>query len=99
MARTPTRRDFIRDLGLGAASLPFLLNLPGLGFASSAGRKQRLVVIFSPNGVVPKAFWPEETGTDFKLPKSLEPLEPFKKQTLILHGVCDRVRGDGDAHM
>ena len=45
MARSLTRRDFIRDLGLGAASLPFLLNLPGLGFANTAGRKQRLVPI------------------------------------------------------
>ena len=46
-----TRREFIRDLGLGAASLPFILNLPSLGFANQAKRKQRLVVIFSPNGV------------------------------------------------
>src|SRR5262249_51269871 len=27
------------------------------------------------------------------------PLEPFKGRMLTLHGVCDRVRGDGDAHM
>ncbi|MGL4551842.1 MAG: DUF1552 domain-containing protein [Gemmataceae bacterium] len=99
MAQSATRRDFIRDLGLGAASLPFLLNLPGLGFANQAARKRRLVVIFSPNGVVPGAFWPAEEGADFKLPTILEPLEPFKKQALVLHGVCDRVRGDGDAHM
>ncbi|NBO90989.1 MAG: DUF1552 domain-containing protein [Planctomycetia bacterium] len=99
MVRTTDRRDFIRELGLGAASLPFLGNLPGLGFANQARRKQRLVVIFSPNGVVPNAFWPTEQGSDFKLPKSLEPLEPFRKQTLVLNGVCDRVRGDGDAHM
>jgi hypothetical protein len=94
-----TRRDFIRDLGLGAASLPFILNLPSLGFANQAKRKQRLVVIFSPNGVFPPAFWPDEEGENFTLKESLKPLEPFKKQTLILNGVCDRVRGDGDNHM
>lgn len=94
-----TRRDFIRELGLGAAAVPFILNLPSLGFANQTGRKQRLVVIFSPNGVVPKAFWPEKQGADFELPKSLEPLTPFQKQTLVLNGVCDRIRGDGDAHM
>ena len=33
------------------------------------------------------------------LKESLSPLEPFKNRTLTLHGVCDRVRGDGDAHM
>src|SRR5262249_1528713 len=29
----------------------------------------------------------------------LKPLEPFQKKTLVLHGVCDKVRGDGDNHM
>jgi hypothetical protein len=93
------RREFIRDLGLGTASLPFILNLPSLGFANQAKRKQRIVVIFSPNGVFPPAFWPDEEGANFTLKASLKPLEPFKKQTLILNGVCDRVRGDGDNHM
>src|SRR5262245_65920025 len=57
-----SRREFVRDLGLGAATLPFVLNLPSLGFANQAKRKQRLVVMFSPNGVVPPAFWPDEEG-------------------------------------
>ena len=65
-----TRREFIRDLGLGAAAVPFILNLPSLGFANQARRKQRLVVMFSPNGVVPGAFWPAEQGETFKLPGS-----------------------------
>jgi hypothetical protein len=99
VTRSRTRREFIRDLGLGAATLPFLLNLPSLGFANQERRKQRLVVMFSPNGVVPPAFWPKEEGESFTLPESLTPLEPFQKQTLILHGVCDKVRGDGDSHM
>ena len=55
--------------------------------------------MFSPNGVVPKAFWPDEEGEEFTLKESLKPLEPFQDRTLILHGVCDRVRGDGDNHM
>src|SRR5438093_1461093 len=99
MPSAPTRRAFIRDLGLGAASLPFILNLPSLGFANQARRKQRLVVLFSPNGIVPSAFWPTEEGANFTLKKILEPLAPFKSQTLVLHGVCDKVRGDGDNHM
>ncbi|MFO0809076.1 MAG: DUF1552 domain-containing protein [Gemmataceae bacterium] len=94
-----TRRDFLRDLGLGAAALPFVLNLPSLGFANQGKRKQRLVVMFSPNGVFPKAFWPDEEGNTFTLKESLTPLEPFKDRTLTLHGVCDKVRGDGDNHM
>ena len=99
MGTQSNRRDFLRDLGIGAAALPFVLNLPSLGFANQARRKQRLVVMFSPNGVVPPAFWPDEEGEKFTLKESLKPLEPFKARTLILRGVCDKVRGDGDAHM
>ena len=99
MSPTRTRREFIRDLGIGAAALPFILNLPSLGFANQGRRKQRLVVLFSPNGVVPSAFWPDEEGPLTALKESLKPLEPFKERTLVLHGVCDKVRGDGDNHM
>ncbi|HEV2948630.1 MAG TPA: DUF1552 domain-containing protein [Gemmataceae bacterium] len=94
-----TRREFIRDLGISAAALPFVLNLPSLGFANQGQRKQRLVIMFSPNGVVTDMFWPEAEGKLIALKESLRPLEPFKDRTLMLHGVCDKVRGDGDAHM
>jgi Protein of unknown function (DUF1552) len=94
-----TRREFIRDLGIGAAALPFVLNLPSLGFANQQKRKQRLVVIFSPNGVFPPAFWPDEEGDEFTLKEIVKPLEPFQDRMLMLRGVCDKVRGDGDNHM
>jgi hypothetical protein len=94
-----TRREFIHGLGLGAAALPFILNLPSLGFANQQRRKQRLVVMFSPDGVVPPAFWPDAEGPLSTLKESLKPLEAFKDRTLVLHGVCDKVRGDGDNHM
>lgn len=94
-----SRRDFLRRLGIGSAALPFVLNLPSLGFANQERRKQRLVVMFSPNGVVPTTFWPSEEGKEFTLKESMKPLEPFQERTLILHGVCDKVRGDGDNHM
>ena len=93
------RRELIRDLGIGAAAIPFILNLPSLGFANQQRRKQRLVILFSPNGVVPSTFWPDEQGPSFTFKESLKPLEPFKNRTLILHGVSDKVRGDGDNHM
>jgi hypothetical protein len=99
MSSIRTRREFVRDLGVGAAAIPFLLNLPSLGFANQQKRKQRLVILFSPNGIVPNTFWPTEEGEKFTLKESLTPLEPFQNKTLILNGVCDRVRGDGDGHM
>jgi hypothetical protein len=96
---TRLRREFLRTVGVGAAALPFVLNLPGLGFANTVGRKKRLVIMFSPDGVIPSAFWPDEEGDDFELKESLKPLEPFQDRMLTLHGVCDKVRGDGDNHM
>jgi len=79
--------------------VPFVLNLPGLAFANQLKRKQRIVFVFSPNGVVRKNFWPDETGSDFKLKEILEPLEPYQDKLLVLNGVCDKLRGDGDNHM
>jgi len=99
VAHRSTRREFIRDLGIKAAAFPFLMNLPSLGFANGQTRKKRLVVMFSPNGVVPSTFWPDEEGDSFQLKESLSPLEAFRDRSLILHGLCDKVRGDGDSHM
>ena len=99
MGPTRNRRAFLRELGLSGAVLPFLLNLPSLGATTEPVRKKRLVIMFSPNGVFPKHFWPDEEGANFTLKESLSPLEPFKDRMLSLHGVCDKVRGDGDNHM
>lgn len=94
-----SRREFIRQLGIGAAAAPFVCNLPSLGLANTDGRKQRLVVLFSPNGVVPPQFWPDTEGEAFTLKECLQPLAAFQSQMLILRGISNRVRGDGDGHM
>src|SRR5947207_8513419 len=93
------RREFIKQFGLSAASLPFLVGLPSLGLASPARPRQRLVVMFSPNGTIPSAYWPEEEGRSFELKEIMTPLEPLKDRMLVLHGLCNKVRGDGDSHM
>src|SRR6516225_2295903 len=94
-----SRREFMRDLGIGATALPFVLNLPSLGFANQQRRKQLLVIVFSPDGVIPPAFVPDEEGSSFTFKEILKPLEPFRNRTLVLHGVCDQLHGDGDNHM
>ena len=100
MAIVRNRREFLRELGISGAVLPFLMNLPSLAAAPEATRKKRLIIMFSPNGVFPKTFWPDgDDETNFALKESLSPLEPFKSKMLTLHGVCDKVRGDGDNHM
>src|SRR5438093_4395664 len=93
------RRQFIKQFGISTASLPFLMGLPSLGLASPARPRQRLIVMFSPNGTIPTAYWPDEKGREFKLKEIMTPLEPFKERMLILHGVSNKVRGDGDNHM
>lgn len=55
--------------------------------------------MFSPNGTLPGEFWPDQQGADFSFKSILQPLEPFKKQMLVLHGIANKVRGDGDSHM
>ncbi len=93
------RRQFLRDLGISAAALPFLSGLPELTGATLPQRRQRLVIMFSPNGTLPDEFWPEQEGAGFDLKSILKPLEPFKDRTLVLHGIANKVGGDGDHHM
>lgn len=99
MNTAKSRREFLRELGLSAAAIPFVLNLPSIGLAQTAARKQRLVIMFSPNGIVPPNFWPDETGEAFKLKDILTPLAPYQSRMLMLQGMSNRVRGDGDNHM
>ena len=99
MSFQPTRRDFLRNFGVSAAALPFISHLPAIATIGKGLRKKRLVIIFTPDGIVPNTFWPDEVGANFKLKSILEPLAPFQNRMLTLRGVSDRVRGDGDGHM
>ena len=92
-------RQFIRDIGVSTAALPFITGLPSLGLAATTPPRQRLVVMFSPNGTIPKNFWPDATGSDFELKEIMKPLAPFRDRMLVLNGLNNRVRGDGDSHM
>ncbi|MEX1049502.1 MAG: DUF1552 domain-containing protein [Akkermansiaceae bacterium] len=94
-----TRRHFLRQLGLSAAALPFLPVLPSLAQSPAGKNPQRIIFMFTPNGTIPPEFWPDEIGPDFKLKRILAPLEPFKNRLLTLHGVSNKIRGDGDGHM
>lgn len=95
-----SRRRFLRELGVSAAALPFLSGLPGLNAAEGGGAgKQRLIIMFSPNGTIPWEFWPEGEGENFKLKQILQPLTPFQDRLLTLRGIHNKVGGDGDRHM
>ncbi|HLO98150.1 MAG TPA: DUF1552 domain-containing protein, partial [Fimbriimonas sp.] len=95
-----SRREFLKALGVSAAAMPFLMGLPSFAYGNPAPeRKKRLVILFSPDGIVPSTFWPDTEGFGFIFKESLKPLANFRDKTLILKGVSDRVRGDGDNHM
>ncbi|MCH7919079.1 MAG: DUF1552 domain-containing protein [Planctomycetes bacterium] len=98
-----TRRQILRDLrdlGVSALALPFLSGLPSLyGDTIPTLRKQRLVLVFSPNGTVPSRFWPDQTGKGFECTPILKPLEPYRERMLIMKGISNKIRGDGDSHM
>ncbi len=93
------RRQFLRHLGVSAAALPFLAGLPSLTGAPLPQRRQRLVIMFSPNGTLPQDFWPDAAGDELVFKPILQPLEPFRDRTLMLHGIANKIRGDGDGHM
>lgn len=93
------RRQFLRELGISAAALPFLTGLPSATGAPAPQKRQRLVIMFSPNGTLPNEFWPDQQGADFSFKSILQPLESLKDRMLILHGIANKVRGDGDSHM
>lgn len=94
-----TRRNFLSQLGISAAAANLMLNLPSLAHGAEAVRKQRLVFVFSPNGVIPKHFWPDKDGAELELKRILQPLSDVKDQVVTLKGMCNRIKGDGDGHM
>ncbi|HAD21227.1 MAG TPA: hypothetical protein DCF87_03825, partial [Opitutae bacterium] len=95
------RRTALKQLGLSSLSLPVLTQSSSLfaDAAKKASPKQRLIVMFSPNGTIPDQFWPEKIGEDFEHKTILKPLEPFHDQMLVLRNLHNKVRGDGDNHM
>lgn len=96
------RRHFLKQLGVTAGAAPFLAGLPGFSSViagEAKGPRKRLIVMFSPNGTIPDEFWPDNTDGKLNFKRILKPLEPLKNRTAVLHGISNRIGGDGDRHM
>ncbi len=94
-----SRRTVLRGLGT-AIALPWLESLlPAAALAGSAARAapRRLAFIYLPNGIHMPAWTPSQEGQLTTLPSTLEPLEPFRQQLLVLSGLTlDKARPHGD---
>jgi hypothetical protein len=93
-----TRRAALQGMGV-AVGLPFLESLmPAVGQAATAAAPpRRMAFIYVPNGVNMAEWTPTTLGSGFALPRTLEPLAPFRNELLVLSGLtCDKARPNGD---
>lgn len=87
MRNALSRRTVLRGIGTTMA-LPFLeAMMPSARAADIASRPKRLQVFYSPNGMMMKDFVPQTVGSDFAMPSSLAPLEPFRKYVSVFSGL------------
>jgi Protein of unknown function (DUF1552) len=100
-ARQISRRTLLRGAG-AAMALPWLeaMGPPSLsaGSVTDGPLPRRMAFFYVPNGVHLPDWIPHETGTQFALPATLQPLAPFKDDLLVLTGLAQRnadALGDG----
>ncbi|MDA8746327.1 DUF1552 domain-containing protein [Rubripirellula amarantea] len=94
------RRTFLRGLG-AAIALPALESMTPTASAAPASASgvapQRLAFCYVPNGIHMPDWVPEKVGTDFALPKILEPLADVRQHVSVLSGLdCDSAMPHGD---
>ncbi len=91
------RRRFLRNLGVCMA-LPALESFSSRLLAASAGSAVattatgaplRTAFLYFPNGAIPAAWWPAETGSDFTLNRTMAPLANVKQHLQVLGGLAD----------
>ncbi|ACY12674.1 DUF1552 domain-containing protein [Haliangium ochraceum] len=100
-----SRRAMLRGLGGSMVALPFLDAMVGIGRRAEAQTlafPKRIVMWYTPNGTVPKNFWPEAPGSlaDSALSPILQPLSEHRNDMLVLGGIdlMTSYDGPGDAH-
>jgi hypothetical protein len=96
------RRTFLKGLGTTIA-LPVLeAMVPVKSFAALAETAKtayptRVAWLYVPNGINMSLWTPTQTGSDFELPSTLEPLKNLRSEISVLTGLtCDKARPHGD---
>src|SRR6185312_1270576 len=85
------RRRFLRGLGACIALPAFASFEPVRALAAPILAKApvRMAFLYVPNGIIPAAWWPEETGSNFALPATLQPLEKLRDKFQLISGLQD----------
>lgn len=104
MKLQPTRRHFLKGLGL-AVALPAMESvMPRVAQAASgtavtpAGDPLRSCFLYVPNGVNTEKWFPEGTGKDYKSNATMKPLENLRSEFQIVSGLAHEhgfANGDG----
>lgn len=83
-----SRRTLLRGLG-AALAVPFLDAMVPSGLRGQTSPKpaRRFQAFYVPNGMAMEYWSPSGEGRDFELSPILEPLAPFRDQTLVLSGI------------
>lgn len=99
IAQPVSRRRFLRGCGT-ALALPWMGSLiPGRVSADEASKPPiRAAFIYFPNGVWEKLWVPEQTGRDYQLSPSLEPLADIRDDVLVISGLDKKHSHGGDGH-
>ena len=86
-----SRRAALRGAGGILVGLPALEAMTPRTARAATTAPKRLVIFYSPNGtdsqITEPYFWPQQTGPNFVLGKEVSPLEPLRKNLLIVSGV------------
>ncbi len=96
-----SRRQFLRGVG-ACIALPALESLkparifgaeaamPATAATTASGMPMRSAFVIFPNGAIPSAWWPEQTGTGFDFSATLEPLNAVRDSIQIMGGLDHR---------
>ena len=87
--RSIHRRRFLQLAGVGLIAAPFVNMLRAGRARAASGGAKRLVIFFSPNGVVHSHWRPTGGGADFTFPAGsiLEPLAPHQADLIVMDGL------------
>jgi hypothetical protein len=91
-----SRRSLLKALGVSAAAAPLIPALQG--WAKAATPVKRLVILFTPDGIVPDRWFPTGTETNWSFPGAnhiLAEMTRHKNDMIFLKGLPHKTQGSG----